>query len=168
MRQRTSLGAATIILSATVALGGCHNYLPIDTPAPGSIVRVGVPVTTVLSDPNAPAPSVSIEGTVLESGETLVLATETRRELGAFREIIQFDTIRLAPDQRSSIEVREFSTKKSIGLGAVIAGGATLLAVSAFGLAGGDGGDGPNNVPPTPAVVVSSSILSAIWGIIGN
>jgi hypothetical protein len=148
-------------------LAGCFSYLPVETAPPGATVRVRIPVTSAVADPNAPPRTVSVEGTVLESGDTLVLATETRREYGAFREIVQFDTVRLAPDQRSSVELQGFSKGKSIALGVGIAAGVTGLALVAFG--GVFGGDPPGPPDgPTPAVVVSRSLLSALLGVIGR
>ena len=157
-----------LAVGVAVALSACHRYIPIETAVPGTIVRVHVPVTTALADPNAPVPSVSIEGSVLAAGDTLVLATQTRREFGAFREVILFDTVRLAEDQRAGMELQEFSMGRSIALGALITGGAAALAAAAFGARTGSGGNEPPPPQPVPAIVVSGSILSAIWGLIGN
>lgn len=157
-----------LLTLAVVGLAGCHTYRPVETPAIGSAVRVHLPVTSALSDPNAPTETVSVEGVTVEVGDTLVLATRTRREYGAFREVIQFDTIRLSAMQASSIDVREFSTGRSVVLGVALAGGAALAAVLAFN-AENDGGSGrtpgPGD-PPALSIVGSGSLLSAIWGLI--
>ncbi len=155
-------------MPGAILLAGCFSYLPVETPPPGATVRVRIPVTSAVADPNAPPQTISVEGTVLESGDTLVLATETRRELGAFREIVQFDTVRLAPDQRSSVELRDFSKGRSIALGAGIAAGIAGLAIVAFGGVFGGETPVPPDGGPTPAVVVSRSLLSAIRGLIGR
>ena len=88
---------------------------------------------------------------------------------GAFREILQYDTVRIAASEASSVEVREFSSGRSVVLGVVIAAGAATAAVLAFN-SGGNGGNppGPDPGPPAPALVVSGSLLSAIWGLIGR
>lgn len=155
----------TVGLMLTAVLAGCHSYRAVETPALGSTVRVHIPVPSALADPNAPPASISIQGQVLSSGDTLVLATTTRREYGAFREITQFDTIRLAPDQRVSVELEEFSKGKSIALGAVLFVGAAGLGIAAFGGGGSSPPDGPPGGGPVSAVV-SSSVLSMLWGII--
>ena len=90
----------------------------------------------------------SIEGELLDNGDTLTLATETRRQLGAFSELMQFDTIRLTEAQVGSLELKEFSTKRSVLLGVVIAAGAFVGAAYGFGLVGGsDPGDGDGPPP---------------------
>lgn len=135
---------------------------------PGSTVRVHIPVRTALDNPNAPTRTQSVEGQLVEAGDTLVLATQSRREYGAFREIVQFDTIRLGPDQRSSVELREFSTGRSVVLGVGLTGVVVFAAMAAFGLGGGQEGEGlpPDN--PTPAIVSSSMISSIVGFVLGR
>lgn len=143
----------------------CHTYTPVVTPAPGSMVRVHIPLRSALDDPNAPTRTTSVEGLVVSAGDTVVLATQSRREYGAFREIVQFDTIRLGPDQRSSVELREFSSGKSIVLGVALTGIVVFAAMAAFGIGGGQDGEGlpPDNPTPT---IVSSSMVSSLVGLI--
>lgn len=159
------IGAALV---AAVGMSGCHTYTPVSTPTPGSTVRVQIPVISAAADPNAPQQTVSVEGQVVESGDTLVLAMRNRQEYGAYREIVQYDTVRLGPDQRESVELSEFSAQRSIGLGVIIAGGAALLATTAFGLAGG--GDGPidGGEPPPQSIIISSGLISRILGLVGG
>ena len=64
-----------LCVAAVLTLGGCHSYRAVDTPPPGATVRVRVPVTSALDDPNTAPASVAIEGVVLEVGDTLVLTT---------------------------------------------------------------------------------------------
>ncbi|NNF14625.1 MAG: hypothetical protein HKN72_15465 [Gemmatimonadetes bacterium] len=156
---------AVFILALSGWMTACHTYTPVADPMPGSIVRVHIPVRTALDNPNAPTRTQSIEGQLIEAGDTLVLATQSRREFGAFREIIQFDTLRLAPEQRAGVELREFSTGKSVALGVGLTGIVVFAAMAAFGLGGGQQGDGlpPDN--PTPAIV-SSSMISTIVGFV--
>ena len=94
-----------------------------------------------------------------------MLARRTRREFGAFREVILFDTLRLGRAQTSSIELKEFSSGKSVMLGIVIAAGITGLALAGFKGGGGDG-ETPGVDPPSPSIVVNGSVLSAVWGFI--
>ncbi|MEM7415452.1 MAG: hypothetical protein AAF389_08145 [Gemmatimonadota bacterium] len=161
--------ARTAFLIATVlGTAGCHSYTPVSTPMPGSTVRVRVPVASALADPNAPPQTASIEGQVVESGDTLVLATRNRQEYGAFREIVQYDTVRLGPDQRYSVELSEFSTGKSVALGLAITGGAALLAATAFGGGGGDDSPIPGGPPPPQPIVISNGLISSILGLLGG
>ena len=149
-------------------LAGCHNYVPVDVAPVGAAVRVLVPVQSALADPNAPASTASIEGDVVSDGDTLVLALVNRQEYGAFREIVRYDTLRLGPDQRTRVEVKQFSNGKSVALGVGIAVGVAILAVSAFG---GLNGGGPDDMPPPPpqgALVFSPSLLSSLWSVFGR
>lgn len=159
---------AVLVFGAVVGTAGCHTYTPVSTPMPGSTVRVRVPVASALADPNAPPQTAAIEGEVVASGDTLVLATTNRQEYGAFREIVQHDTVRLGPDQRYSVELSEFSTGKSVALGLAIAGGAAILATTAFG--GGGGGDTPigTGPPPPQPIVISNGLISSILGLLGG
>lgn len=154
-----------LLVAAVLLLGGCYTYQVVDTPPLGSTVRVRVPVTSALDDRNTAPPSVAVEGAVLQVGDTLVLARRTRREFGAFREVILLDTLRLVPAQTSSIELKEFSSGKSVMLGIVIAAGVTGLALAGFKGGGGDG-ETPGVDPPNPSIVVNGSVLSAVWGFI--
>ncbi len=154
-----------LLVAAVLLLGGCYTYQVVDTPPLGSTVRVRVPVTSALDDRNTAPPSVAVEGQVLQVGDTLVLARRTRREFGAFREVILFDTLRLRRAQTSSIELKEFSSGKSVMLGIVIAAGVTGLALAGFNGGGGDG-ETPGVDPPNPSIVVNGSVLSAVWGFI--
>ena len=154
-----------LLVAAVLLLGGCYTYQVVDTPPLGSTVRVRVPVTSALDDRNTAPPSVAVEGAVLQVGDTLVLARRTRREFGAFREVILFDTLRLRRAQTSSIELKEFSSGKSVMLGIVIAAGVTGLALAGFNGGGGDG-ETPGVDPPNPSIVVNGSVLSAVWGFI--
>ena len=154
-----------LLVAAVLLLGGCYTYQVVDTPPLGSTVRVRVPVTSALDDRNTAPPSVAVEGAVLQVGDTLVLARRTRREFGAFREVILLDTLRLVPAQTSSIELKEFSSGKSVMLGIVIAAGVTGLALAGFRGGGGDG-ETPGVDPPNPSIVVNGSVLSAVWGFI--
>jgi hypothetical protein len=165
MRSLSVRFAATA--AAVFLASGCYTYQVVDSPPVGSMVRVRVPVSSALSDPNRAIETASIEGLVIRNeSDTLSLATETTRQLGAYRELTQFDTLRLASTQMSSVELREFSKQKSVILGVAIAGGATLLAAKAFGLGGGESGQIPGPGDPVNSFVISRSVVSAIWGAI--
>ena len=165
MSGRFPAFGSMLLVAAVLLLGGYYTYQVVDTPPLGSTVRVRVPVTSALDDRNTAPPSVAVEGAVLQVGDTLVLARRTRREFGAFREVILFDTLRLGRAQTSSIELKEFSSGKSVMLGIVIAAGITGLALAGFKGGGGDG-ETPGVDPPSPSIVVNGSVLSAVWGFI--
>lgn len=165
MTSSSKARRALFVLVGAMAISGCYSYHPVTSAPVGSMVRVRVPVQSALNNPNRAPQSASIEGLVIQGGDTLALATETRREFGAYRELVQYDTIRLAPSQTSSIEVREFSSGRSVILGLAIAGGAGSLAAVAFGLGGGGEGSSPGGEGPETAIV-SLSMVSALWGLI--
>ncbi|HIF22261.1 MAG TPA: hypothetical protein EYQ27_10225 [Gemmatimonadetes bacterium] len=165
MSGRFPAFGSMLLVAAVLLLGGCYTYQVVDTPPLGSTVRVRVPVTSALDDRNTAPPSVAVEGAVLQVGDTLVLARRTRREFGAFREVILLDTLRLLRAQTSSIELKEFASGKSVVLGIVIVAGATGLALAGFKGGGGDG-ETPGVDPPNPSIVVNGSILAAVWDFI--
>ena len=168
MRIRTVRWIPVLLLACGV-LSGCHNYRVVETPSMGSIVRVQVPVTSALDGPNSAGRTASLEGQVVGVGETLLLATKSNQTYGAYREVTQFDTISLSAAQVSVIEVREFSSTKSVAMGAVIAVGAITAGVLAFN-SSSNGGDvpTPDPGPPAPAIVVNPSVVSMILGLFGN
>ena len=128
-------------VAGAAVLSGCYNYLPVESPTVGSVARLRVPVVSAVADPTAPPETATVEGTVLEAGDTVVVEVTTRREIGAFREYVQENTYRIAHEELVSVEERHFSSGRSIGLGAVLA-----LAAGAFALAaltGDSGGTGP-------------------------
>lgn len=153
---------AAVLTAGVVFLAGCHTYRVVENPPPGSVVRVRIPVQSPL---NNRTEDVLVEGQLLDNGDTISLATETRRQLGAYSELMQHDTLRLASDRVTSFELKEFSTGKSIALGVVIAGGATLAALFGFG---GGGGEVPNPPIPPQTTVVNQSLLSTVWGLIAR
>lgn len=157
-----------LVLAGAAFLTGCHTYQTVDAPVPGSTVRVSVPVSSAFSDPNAASQTAAVEGLLLSAGDTLVLAVETRRMFGVHREITQYDTMRVASTHASTVEVREFSTGRSVALGTVIAAAATGAAAVAFGLGGGSAGEGPDGTDPVSSIVVSRSLLGALWGLVGR
>ena len=146
-------GGAFVVVVLAGSLAGCHTYTPVSAPSPGSTVRVHIPVQSVRANPNAPQRTETVQGQVVAAGDTLVLATRSRVEYGAYREIVQYDTLRLGPEQRTSVEVQEFSRGRSVALGVgltVIVAGAAFLA---FGGTFGSGGEGLPDDSPNPAVV---------------
>ena len=132
-------------VAGALLLCGCHTYLPVESPVPGSVARVHVPVRSALADPRLPPETTSVEGVVLEAGDTLVLEVQTRRVIGVFNEFVQENTYRVSRDELVMIEVREFSPGKSAALGSAIFGGAVFFAVAAFrGETGSRGRKPPN------------------------
>lgn len=158
------------VMVAVIVLAGCHSYTPVETPVPGTVARVTVPLQSAVADRNAAAQTILIEGVVLEAGDTIVLASTTRRELTAFSRMIQFDTFRVARDGVVSVELREFSPGKSIALGAVITSAVVSLAISALAIDDGKAGDDSagDGTIPEGAVVISSSLVGLVWKLIGR
>ena len=134
-----------VAVFGVLALSGCHTYLPVETPVPGSVARVRVPIRSAVSDPGLPPETASVEGVVIEAGDTLVLEVRTRRVIGAFNEIVRENTYRVARDELVSVEVREFSARRSAVLGSAILAGTVFLAVAALRGDTGSGGRGPGN-----------------------
>lgn len=166
MRAR-SAWQNVLFVTGSLVLAGCHTYRPVEVAPVGSAVRVHILVTSALVGPNAPTPTVAVEGDLLSSGDTLVLATRTRRQYGAFREIIRVDTVRVAPDQRAGLDLVEFSPGRSVALGVGLTLALAGIAGAAFGgLTGGNSEEPPSG--PVNSVVVGRSVLSTIWGVIAR
>lgn len=146
------MGTLVVLLSATL-MTACHTYTPVSAPAPGSTVRVHIPVRSAVDDPNAPTPTRAVEGQVVSAGDTLVLATRDRFEYGAYREIVQYDTLRLGPEQHSTVEVREFSNRKSVVLGLAVTGIVVGAAILALGNTFGSEGEGLPDETPNSSVI---------------
>ncbi len=140
MRPLRALRRAVAIFGVSV-LSGCHTYMPVETPAPGSVARVHVPVRSALEEPGLPPRTASVEGVVVEAGDTLVLEVRTRRVIGTFDEFVQENTYRVARDELLAVEVREFSPRRSAVLGSAIVTGVVFLAVTALRGETGEGGE---------------------------
>lgn len=166
--RRVAFRRVVVVAMGASLLSACHTYRTVDDPPVGSTVRVRVPVTSALSNPNRAPATASIEGVLLSMSDTITLATTTRREFGAYRELTQHDTLRFLSSQANSVEIREFSRNRSVVLGVAIAAGAGFGAAVAFGLGGGKTGDPPGGEGPLPAIVVSGSLLSTLWGAIAR
>ncbi|MCY3701009.1 MAG: hypothetical protein OXH46_15425 [Gemmatimonadetes bacterium] len=159
-RQRQWLVA---FLGAVLAVPGCYSYRLVEDAPVGAVARLRVPIQSAIVDPNSPPGTVAVEGKVISVGDTIEFEASTRHTLGLFQDVVQYDTLRVARDGVSSIEVREFSTTKSVLLGAGIVAGTAALAAAAAGVGGGDAGEVPGTLPPQNARVVGVSVpVSAI------
>lgn len=163
MSAAPSILRAAVLFVGVSFLAGCHTYHVVENPPPGSTVRVRIPVNSPL---NRPTEDVLVEGQLLDNGDTIKVATATRRQLGAYTELMQYDTLRLAADRVTAVELKEFSRGRSIALGVAMAGGATLAALLGFGWM--SGGEIQNPDIPPQTTVVSRSLLSTVWGLIAR
>lgn len=161
---------ASVWLLGAVLLSGCYRYIPVQTPAPGTVARVRVPVQSAVADPNAPPETISVEGTILDSaGDTLVLEARLSREISAFQQYVRLDTFRVARAELSSVELKEFSTGRSVALGAGVAGGAALMAWAALGIQGGSDGEGNGDGDGSQGfTVVLSAAARVVLGWLGR
>ena len=168
MTFRPKAFAPALALLALLGTGGCYSYTPVQTPAPGTVVRVHVPLTSAVSNPNRPPETVDVEGTVISAGDTLVLATETRRELGTFRVLTDSDTLRMAVTGLAGMEERSFSSAKTYGLSALVVAGAAGLILAAIDAGGGSRGDsGPGGPNTSGAIKLPPLIFKhLLWGIL--
>jgi len=122
------------------------------------MARLRVPIQSAIVDPNSPPGTVAVEGKIISVGDTISFEATTRHVLGTFQDVVQYDTLRVARDGVTSIEVREFSTTKSVLLGAGILAGTAALAAAAAGVGGGAAGDAPSTQPPQNSRVVGVSV----------
>lgn len=149
-------------------LAGCYSYFPVNQPSPGSTVRIHVPVTSALQNPNARPENVEVEGLLLSSGDSLVLEAKTRRQVGAVREVLEIDTFRVARTAVSGVEERVLSKPKSVAMGVLVTAGAAVLTVGLIKAAGGMKGDGgPGNGGPGAQIRVKP-VFDGLFHLIGR
>ena len=141
---RTAMFVALGLIA--MATSACYRYVPVESPAPGIEVRVRVPVRTTVGGGATVTETAALDGHIVEWGDTLLLETTSRQQIGNFREVVLVDTVRLDMSQLESVERRELSTRRT-----VIATGATLGALGLILLAtetltgGSPGDDGEGN-----------------------
>ena len=151
------------LLGVVLTVPGCYSYRLVEDAPVGAVARLRVPIQSAIVDPNSPPGTVAVEGKVISVGDTIEFEASTRHTLGLFQDVVQYDTLRVARDGVTSIEVREFSATKSVLLGAGILAGTAALAAAAAGVGGGDAGDAPSTDPPQNSRVVGVSVpVSAI------
>ena len=165
MRRVAERFRGDMLAASTLLLMGCHTYTPVQQPVPGTTVRVQVPLTSPAQGPNQAPETVSIEGTLIEFGDTVEVEVTNRQEYGAFREVTRLDTLRIAASGITGLDERAFSTGRSIVLGLVIGGAAVAFAWTALGFEGGGSNPQPGPDGPQPSFLLSP-IVRTIWGLI--
>lgn len=141
------------------------SIMPVQQPVPGTTVRVQVPLTSAAQGPNQAPKTVSIEGTLIEFGDTVEVEVTNHQEYGAFREVTRVDTLRIAASGIIGLDERIFSTGRSVVLGLVIGGAAAAFAWTALGFEGGGSNPTPGPDGPQPSFLLSP-IVRTIWGLI--
>ena len=159
------LGVA--VLGAMPLVSGCYTYRLVEEAPVGSVARLRVPIQSAIVDPNSPPETVAIEGLILSFGDTIAFQASNRQVIGAFREVVQYDTLTVARDGLASIEVREFSKVGSVVLGTVVAVGTAALALAALGIEGGAAGEGPGGEGSesfTAGITVAVGAIGSLFG----
>lgn len=160
-RRRWATRVAAVVVVATMS--GCYSYVRVESPTPGSTVRIDVPVRSAISGRPDPSEVVSMEGLLVSSGDSLAIEISSLKTIGNFREIRSVDTLRIARSDVGAVSIRNFSKPKTLGLAAVVIAGSTLLAVKVFGLSGGSSGGGSPGGGQTTGAMRVKPILSALW-----
>ena len=157
------------LAAGLLTMVGCHSYTSVESPAPGTIARVTIPIRAAINVPNARAGTASVEGVVLSAGDTIVLAMRGRGEWGESQETTRIDTVRIARDQRSAIDLKEFSMGRSVLLSAAIAGAVTVIALTVNAVSNQDG-DAPieDDLFPPGGTVISIPVASIIAKLFGG
>ena len=149
-------------------LSGCYNYVPVERPAPGTTVRVHVPTRSAVRAGNLPSETLKVDGVVVSDGDSLIVATKNRREFGAFREVMEVDTLRVARSGISLIEQQVFSKSKTYGMTVLVAAGAAGLVAALVKAAGGQRGEGGPGGQGPGAQLRVRPIFQGILGLIGR
>ncbi len=156
--ERARPRGVVALLWVVLAVSGCYSYRLVEDAPVGAVARLRVPIQSAIVDPNSPSETVAVEGKIVSVGDTIWFEASTRHAVGLFRDVVQYDTLRVARDGLASIEVREFSTTKSVLLGAGLAAGTAALAAAAAGVGGGQAGAGPGGDAPQTSTTVSVSV----------
>lgn len=127
-------------------LAGCYTYVPVEQPAPGTDVRVKMPVTSSVGSSSREPEMMAFDGTLVSLGDTLRLQVRTREALGGHREFTTTDTLRVLRSQFEDLEERVLSTTRTAAFTAAVIGGGALLVMAVNGLAGREGDDKPGDV----------------------
>ena len=165
MRKMALRFRGSMLVVSTLLFMGCHTYIPVQQPAPGTTVRVRVPLTSAVQGPNQAPETVSIEGTLIEFGDTVEVEVRDRQVYGAFREVTRLDTLRIEASGITGLDERSFSTGRSVVLGLAIGGAAAGFALTALGFEGGGSNPTPGPDGPQPSLLLSP-IVRAIWTLI--
>ena len=159
-------------LAAVLVLGSaCYSYRPIENPAPGTEIRIQVPASSPVIRPNQAPPLVPFEGRLVSLSDTMLLEVKTRREMGAFREILELDTLRVARSRITLLEERLFSKPKTYAFTAALTTGAVMLGIAAMNTLTGQAGDpdGPSDgTNPEGQQFILNPIFSGLLKLIGR
>lgn len=167
MRQSSTVDRIVALVGA-FALSGCYTYVPTQSPAPGTEVRVRIPIESPVEGSNVVTDMLSVEGSVVSSGDTLVLATETTQTFGNFREVRTLDTLRVSRARLASLEEKTFNRGKTIGFTALVVAGTVALVLGVAGTVGGgdDGGNGGNGGGTGTSITVGAlgGLVARLFG----
>ena len=159
--------APAALLCILPLASGCYTYHLVEEAPVGSVARLRVPIQSAIVDPNAPPETVAIEGLIISFGDTISFEASSRQVIGAFREVVQYDTLQVARDGLASIEVREFSSARSVVLGVAVTLGTTALALAALGVESGQAGDQPGDGGSqsfTAGIAVGVGVIGRLLG----
>ncbi len=153
-----------------VVTSACYSYQPIENPAPGTVIRIQVPAASPVIRPNQAPPSVSFEGTLVSLGDTMLLEVKSRREVGAFREILELDTLRVAGSRVTLLEERLFSRPKTYAFTAALTLGSAWLGIKALNTLTGQTGnpDKPGGGGDPQGQLILNPIFSGFLKLIGR
>ena len=120
MRLRTNSPLVrTVAAVGAFLMSGCYTYVPTATVAPGADVRVLLPVETRGFGGTVTTENIPVDGVVIEAGDSLIMETESRQQVGNFQEMVLTDTLRLAPSQITQLQVKEFDSVRTWGFTAM-------------------------------------------------
>lgn len=168
MMQKLVARCSTLAMTLVVA-SACYSYQPVQSPAPGTVIRIHVPVASPVVRPNQAPPSVSFEGTLVSLGDTMLLEVTSRREVGAFREILELDTLRVAESRISLLEERLFSKPKTYAFTAALTIGSAWLGIKIMNTLTGESGDPDRGDGTDPlGQLILNPIFSGLLRLIGR
>ena len=145
--------AVPVLLLTAWALLGCYSYVPVmSSPKAdelsGSVLVILTPAGSESLRQALGTNVREIEGTVARStADTLVLAVRQTTTSARERFVSSGDTVAVARQLVASISVQQYSRKRSLSLGAVVA---SLILLTLIAITTGSSGSGGTGQPGQP------------------
>jgi hypothetical protein len=152
--------AAISLLPPLLLSGGCYNYVPAESPRPGTEVRAHFSTEGAIRySGRRDIPVMHVDGVLVrETPDSLLLDILIARDQSEFSRVEIRDTVMIRRADLQSLLVREMSTTRSILFVGAAGVGAVLLVQGFKAITGGSEGEGEPGGPILPAVAPAFSL----------
>jgi hypothetical protein len=152
--------SAVCLLPPLLLSGGCYNYVPAESPRPGTEVRAHFSTEGAIRySGRRDIPVMHVDGVLVrETPDSLLLDILIARDQSEFSRVEIRDTVMIRRADLQSLLVREMSTTRSILFVGAAGVGAVLLVQGFKAITGGSEGEGEPGGPILPAVAPAFSL----------